>query len=217
MTVNGGLGSGLPRRERKGSPMAPRLVLVAHAATAATRNGAFPIDEAVERPAEIGPVEHRAAQVLSGPELRCTQTAAALGWRPTVIPGLADLDAGDWAGQDLGDLFATEPDAVQRWMTDPAAKPPGGESLMDLVRRVGEVLDGLDWPDGRTVIVTTPLVIRAAITHLLQAQLLFAIDIEPLSASTLTGHGGRWKLRALMPRAVWDGSSGVDRGVLEGQ
>ena len=181
--------------------MAPRLVLIAHAATDATRRGAFPIDEAVERPADIAGVELRAAQYLSGPELRCTQTAAALGWRPTVIPELAELDAGDWVGRDLGDLFATEPDAVQRWMTDPVAKPPGGESLLDLVRRVGDVLDGLDWPDGRTVIVTTPLVIRAAITHLLQAQLLFAIDIEPLSASTLTGHGGRWKLRALLPRA----------------
>jgi len=195
--------------------MAARLVLVAHAATAATRRGTFPIGEAVERPADIARVELRAAQVLSGPELRCTQTATALGWRPTVIPELADLDAGEWAGRDLGDLFATEPDAVQRWMTDPAAEPPGGESLMDLVRRVGELLDGLNWPDGRTVMVTTPLVIRAAITHLLRAQLLFAIDIEPLSATMLTGHAGRWKLRALVPRAAWDDSSGVDPGVLE--
>ena len=184
--------------------MAPRIVLVAHAATAATRRGAFPIDEAIERPADIAQVELRAEQVLSGPELRCTQTAATLGWQPTVITGLADLDAGDWTGRDLGELIAAEPAAVQRWMTDPTAKAPAGESLADLARRVGTVLDGLDLPDGRTVIVASPLVIRAAITHLLQAPLLFAIDIEPLSATVLTGHRGKWKLRALMPTGTWD-------------
>ena len=183
--------------------MAPRIVLVAHAATAATRRGAFPINEAIERPADISPVELRAAQVLSGPELRCAQTAASLGWQPTVIAGLADLNAGDWTGHDLGGLFATEPAAVQRWMTDPAAKTPAGESLNDVVERVGSVLAGLDLPDGRTFVVASPLVIRAAITHLLQAPLLFAIDIEPLSATVLTGHGGRWKLRALMPKGTW--------------
>jgi broad specificity phosphatase PhoE len=184
--------------------MAPRIVLVAHAATVATRRGAFPVNEAIERPADIAPVQLRAAQWLSGPELRCTQTAAALGWASTVVPGLAELDAGRWAGRDLGELFATEPEAVQRWLTVPDTKPPSGESLTDLVRRVGGVLDGQDLPDGRTVLVTTPLVIRAAITHLLHAPLLFAIDIEPLSATVLTGHGGRWKLRALMPKGTWD-------------
>ena len=197
--------------------MAPRIVLVAHAATAATRRAAFPMDEVIERPADIGPAGLRTAQVLSGPELRCTQTAAALGWAPTVIPGLADLDAGEWTGRDLGDLFAAEPGLLQRWMTDTDARPPGGESLSDLVRRVGGALDSRDWPDGRSVIVTTPLVIRAAITHLLQVPVLFAIDIEPLSATVLTGHGGRWKLRALMPGGAWNGRSGVDRSVLDGQ
>ncbi|MET0863514.1 MAG: histidine phosphatase family protein [Nakamurella sp.] len=183
--------------------MARRIVLFANDATAATRRGAFPVDEAVERPADISPVELRVRQVLSGPELRCTQTAAALGWTPTVIPGLADLDAGRWTGRDLGDLFTAEPALVQRWMTDADAVPPGGESLTDLVRRVGAVLDTVDWPDGQSVIVTTPLVIRAALTHLLQTPLLFAVDIEPLSAALLTGHGGRWKLRALMPKGAW--------------
>ena len=183
--------------------MAPRLLLVAHAATAATRRGAFPVNEPIERPTDIADVELRAVLVLSGPELRCTQTAAALGWTPTVIPGLADLNAGNWKGRDIGDLFATEPMAIQGWMTDPTARPPDGESLADLVERVGATLDSRNWPDGRSVIVTSPLVIRAAITHLLQVPALFAIDIEPLSTTELTGHGGRWKLRALMPKGTW--------------
>jgi broad specificity phosphatase PhoE len=183
--------------------MAPRILLVAHAATVATRRGAFPVNEPIERPADIAPVELRAAQVLSGPELRCTQTAAALGWTPTVVPGLADLAAGRWTGQALADLFAAEPDSVLRWMSDATAKTPDGESLTDLVGRVGVVLDGWDLPDGPTVAVLPPLVIRAAITHLLQAPVLFGIDIEPLSNAELTGHGGRWKLRALLPKEAW--------------
>lgn len=199
--------------------MAPRIVLIAHAATAATRRGAFPFDEAIERSGDMDPVEIRSVQLLSGPESRCIQTAAALGWTPTVIPGLADLDAGRWTGRDLGDLFDTEPGALQRWMTDADANPPGGESLTDLVRRVGAVLDGLEWPDGRSILVTTPMVIRAAITHLLRApnDLLFSIDIEPLSATVLTGHAGRWKLRGLLPTSSWAIRSGVERSVLDGQ
>ena len=184
--------------------MAPRIVLIAHAATAATRRGAFPRDEGIERSADIGQVELRAAQLLSGPETRCTQTAAALGWAPTVDRGLADLDAGSWTGRDLDDLFAVEPELLQRWMSDAAVKPPGGESLNDLVKRVGDALDGRDWPDGRSVLVAAPLVIRAAVTHLLKAPLLFAIDVEPLSAAVVTGYGGRWKLRGLLPWGTWD-------------
>lgn len=183
--------------------MAPRITLVAHAATAATRRGAFPVDDDIEPDRQIPPAPLRAAAWLSGPERRCTQTAAALGWTPTVVPGLADLDAGRWTGRDLGELFAAEPHAVQQWMTDPDMPPPGGESLTALVERIGVVLDGQDWPDGRTLLVTSPLVVRAAISHLLRAPLLYSIDIEPLSATTLTGHRGSWKLRALQPWPSW--------------
>jgi len=190
--------------------MAPRIVLIAHAATAATRLGAFPADEGIERPADISAVPLRAAQVLTGPELRCRQTADALGWSAPVASGLADLDAGRWSGADLGELLAAEPAAVMGWMTDPDANPHGGESLADVVRRVGVVLDGTAWPDGRSLLVTAPLVIRAAIVHLLKApgSLMFGVDIEPLSATVLTGHGGRWKLRALLPWGSWTDPNG---------
>jgi broad specificity phosphatase PhoE len=190
--------------------MAPRIVLVAHAATAATRLGAFAADEEIERPADISAVPIRAAQVLTGPELRSRQTADALGWSATVTPVLADLDAGRWAGTDLVELMTAEPEAVMGWMSDPDANPHGGESLFDLERRVGSLLDSTPWPDGRSFLVTSPLMIRAAIVHLLRApsSLLFGLDIEPLSATVLTGHGGRWKLRALLPWGSWSDPDG---------
>lgn len=190
--------------------MAARLMLVAHAATSATRRAAFPIDEAIERLDEIGVAYFRAGLWLSGPELRCRQTAEALGRPPTVVDGFADLDAGRWAGARLAELMAAEPEAVMAWMSDVATAPHGGESLQDLIKRVGDTLDGdaLDgtpWPDGLSVVVAAPLVIRAALVHLLAApsSLLFAVDIEPLSATLVTGHRNRWKLRALLPWGQW--------------
>jgi broad specificity phosphatase PhoE len=190
-------------------------MLIAHAATAATKRGAFPVDEAVDRLEAIAPVQLRAGMWLSGPELRCRQTAAALGFQPKLIAGFADLDAGRWAGADLGELMAAEPESMMAWMTDVDSAPHGGESLQDLIKRVGATLDrgppdggALDrapWPDGLTVVVAAPLVIRAAVVHLLAApsSLLFGVDVEPLSATHVTGHGGRWKLRALLPWGRW--------------
>ncbi len=190
--------------------MAARLMLVAHAATSATKRAAFPVDEAVDGLEDIGPVKLRAGLWLSGPELRCRQTATALGRQPNVVDGFADLDAGRWAGADLGELMAKEPESVMAWMTDVTAAPHGGESLQDLIKRVGDALDrratdGLPWPDGLSVLVAAPLVIRAALVHLLAApsDLLFAVDIEPLSATLVTGHRDRWKLRALLPWGRW--------------
>jgi broad specificity phosphatase PhoE len=191
--------------------MAARLMLVAHAATAATERAAFPVDEAVEGLENIGPVQLRAGMWLSGPELRCRQTAGALGRPPTVVDGFADLDAGRGAGADLPGLMAAEPESVMAWMTEVTAAPHGGESLQDLVTRVGGALaggalGGRPWPDGLSVIVAAPLVIRAALVHLLAApsSFLFGVDIEPLSATHVTGHGGRWKLRALQPWGSWN-------------
>ena len=191
--------------------MAPRIVFLAHAATPATRRGAFPTDEGIDPRHGILDAPLRAARWLAGPELRCRQTAEALGWPVTVEPGMADLNAGRWAGADLGALMTTEPAAVHAWMTDVDALPHGGESLGDLIVRVGEWHDAQTWPDGRSVLVISPLVIRAALVHLLGApsSLLFAVDIEPLSATVLTGHDGRWKLRALLPWGTWNAPAGT--------
>lgn len=186
--------------------MAARLMLVAHAATSATRCGTFPLDEPIERPEDITPRQVRARLLLSGPELRCRQTASALGWQATTDQRLANLDAGRWSGAHLGELMSTEPAAIVDWMSDPNATGHGGESLADLVGRVGAVLDETPWLEGPSVVVASPLVIRAAVVHLLRApnSLLFGLDVEPLSATLLTGHGGRWKLRALMPWRQWE-------------
>jgi len=184
--------------------MTQRLFLLSASSTAATRAGRFPADEEVERPTDrlaFRRVDH----LLSGPELRCRQTVAALdpveGSGADVRADLADLDVGEWSGRDLMAVAESDPVGLQDWMTDPGARPHGGESLLDLVGRVGRFLS--DLPDGRIAAVTSPWVLKAAIVHVLGAEPagMFAVDIGPLEVLELTGRGAGWRMRALGPLA----------------
>ena len=185
--------------------MATRLMLVSHAPTAATRHGAFADDEPITPDDALRPVAVRSVQVLAGPEARCRQTASALGWSAVVDPALADLDAGRWRGRTLNSLMADSADGLAEWLADPSAAPHGGESLAQLISRVGGALDARSWPAGRSVLVTSPLVVRAALVHLLRApaSLIFGFDVAPLTSVTVSGHGGRWVLQAMLPWRSW--------------
>nr|BFE80044.1 hypothetical protein GCM10020093_026450 [Planobispora longispora] len=49
---------------------------------------------------------------------------------------------------------------------------------------------------GRTVAVTHPAVVRAAVVHALgaPARSFWRVDVAPLARVSLTGRGGRWRL-----------------------
>lgn len=140
-----------------------------------------------------------------GPERRCVQTARALGLAPMTDPGLRDQDHGRWRGHELVQVEAAEPEAVHTWLTDPAAAPHGGESLLDLAERVAGWLDTR--PAGRGVAVTHPAVIRAAMVRALGAppESFWRIDVVPLAQVHLTARHGRWKLRCLPPAGTGTG------------
>src|SRR5689334_23413628 len=55
------------------------------------------------------------------------------------------------------------------WLTDPTRAPHGGESVVDLISRVGGWMDTLTARRGRLVAVTHPAVVRAAILVALDA------------------------------------------------
>jgi broad specificity phosphatase PhoE len=51
--------------------------------------------------------------------------------------GLRELDRGAWAGQSFAELESSDPGALARWNAAPdEVRPPNGESLVDLHRRV---------------------------------------------------------------------------------
>jgi broad specificity phosphatase PhoE len=180
-----------------------RLLLVRHAPTSATRTFAFPgAGDALDERGRAGAAALAAAvparfDVLSSPALRCRETVQAAGLEPGALdPGLAECDFGTWAGRTLEDVSAAEPDAVGAWMTDPDARPHGGESLTAFARRVAAWLDGQAGLGGGAVAITHGGVVKAAVVHALRAPIdaFWRIDAAPLAVTELHAHDGRWTL-----------------------
>jgi broad specificity phosphatase PhoE len=177
-----------------------RLSLVSHAMTDAMAAGRFPTDEplsAVGRRQLSVAIDFGATEFtsLSGRELRCLQTAELLGLHAAVEPRLADLDCGRWRGDVLGGVLAAD---LAVWLTDPTSAPHGGESVVDLMDRVAGWLESLTAGPSRTVAVTHPAVIRAAILLALDAppKSFWRIDIAPASRTEMHYRGHAWTLRS---------------------
>lgn len=182
--------------------MTTRLTLISHAPTQAQRRAAFPADESLEeqefaKVAALGWQAPRVQGIWSAPERQTQQTAQALGLSATIAPELRDCDYGAWRGRELDELQSAEPESVMAWLTDAAASPHGGESIVDLINRVGRWLDE-QRDAGHTLAVTHPAVIRGAIVHALQtqAQSFWRIDIAPLSLTDLRFNGRVWTVRS---------------------
>jgi broad specificity phosphatase PhoE len=183
------------------TPLASRLTLICHAATEAQRRAAFPLNEPLgdgerEKIFSTKWSAPRAQRTLSAPELRAQQTAQALGLSAAVESELRDCDYGAWSGCDLDEVGAGKPEEVASWLMDPGAAPHGGESIVDLIDRVGLWLrkqrDG-----GHTLAITHPAVIRAAVVCALEAspQTFWRIEIAPLSITDLRWNERVWALR----------------------
>ncbi|MQY12304.1 hypothetical protein SRB5_24370 [Streptomyces sp. RB5] len=162
-----------------------------------------PLDEAGRKAAgEAG--APRADRTWCGPEVRCRETAEALGVPGTAVAELAGWDLGEWRGRTRADLAAECPGDLEAWLTDPDAAPHGGESLTGLLARTGRWLDTV--PAGHTVAVTDQALVRAAVVSALSlpARSFWLLDAAPLSATVLTARDGQWHLRCGSPSG--DGS-----------
>lgn len=175
-----------------------RLALVSHAMTDAMAAGRFPTDEPLNdlgrrqlaRPFDLGRID----TVLCGPEQRALQTAELLNLTPEIDRRLADLDHGRWRGDVLSGV---QPADLAVWLTDASSAPHGGESVVDLMRRVSAWLASISTNRSRIVAITHPAVIRAAILTALDAppKSFWRIDVEPASVTTLHFRGQSWTLR----------------------
>lgn len=187
--------------------MPTRLVLLAHAATTATRRAAFPAaDDLLEPGADrrafvVGRRLPAPDHLLCAPADAARQTALALpqaaGHQPRAEMRLRDLQCGRWTGRSLAEVG---PDAA-RWLADPTFDDHGGESIAALCTRVRDWLDeGIAAP-GLTLAVTHAAVVRAALVAVLGTPpgAFFRIDVAPLSALALSSDGRRWTMRAFVP------------------
>lgn len=144
------------------------------------------MDEPADRALpDLSPWLGRTGQVVTSPATRCRLLGAA------VDTDLGPWDLGTWAGRPLADL----PD-LEAWRDDPAWAGHGGESLLDLQRRTAGFLHRWRTCPGRWAAVTHAGVIRAALTHVLQAPATAAwdIDISPSSTTELHTTSRGWRV-----------------------
>ncbi|WP_181764994.1 histidine phosphatase family protein [Streptomyces albidus (ex Kaewkla and Franco 2022)] len=135
---------------------------------------------------------------LVSPSARCAETAEALGLEAvTTADQAAGCDMGRWRGRSLEEVTADEPEGVGLWLSDAASAPHGGESVRQLCARIEAWLAQLAAQQGRVVAVVEPDVVRAAVVCALgaPARSLWRADVEPLTATELSGRSARWNLR----------------------
>lgn len=178
--------------------MAVRLIWLAHGRTEGMRDLTFGDRSRLTHPELVQPWAGRLVGARRGPEPACQQSATALGVTAAPDERLADVDPGCWRGCTLAQVMEQSPADVSAWLADATAAPHGGESLADLVRRIGSVCDGA-WPEGSHLLVVAPLVARAAAVHALgvDARTIFRIDLAPLQQATMTRSAASWRLTGL--------------------
>jgi broad specificity phosphatase PhoE len=184
----------------------PRITLVCHATTRALRSATFGGDDALDETGRakaargagrLGKVDH----CWISPALRARETAAALGLTGEIDERLRDCDYGRWTGLRFQQVLLREPRKLVSWIRKPETAPHGGETIAQLLQRISAWMAERGRDEGHTVAVTHAAVIRAAIVHVIQAQLpsFWRIDVLPLSQTDLRTNGRRWVLRSIGP------------------
>ncbi|MQT12192.1 histidine phosphatase family protein [Segnochrobactrum spirostomi] len=109
---------------------------------------------------------------------RCVATGEAIarhtGTGTAVMPGLVDIDYGDWTGQTLEEVERSDPDRYATWWVRPQlVRPPNGESLQDLLARTADALRDVvaRHPEGKVVLVGHDSTNRALLLTLLDLPL----------------------------------------------
>ncbi|GAA2777410.1 bifunctional RNase H/acid phosphatase [Saccharopolyspora taberi] len=118
-----------------------------------------------------------AAPVIASPLTRTRQTAQAVvdatGGELLFHDGLLETDFGDWEGLTFAEAAEQYPQLHREWLGDPTVRPPAGESLDAVFRRVTAARDELVRKyAGRTVVV---------VSHVtpIKALLRLGLDVGP--------------------------------------
>jgi broad specificity phosphatase PhoE len=185
--------------------MTTRVKLLAPPATSAQREARFAHeDDAIESlaPRAVLQLRERVGDALiaaSGPERRIRMTAEALGLSVATVAAVRALELGAWAGKRIAEVSQRHSGEFERWRRDPSASAPGGESLRELVARVGGWLDTMPMQHDDLLAIADQTVVRAAVVHALgvSADVLWRFDVAPASVTVLHHRSDEWRVRAV--------------------
>jgi ribonuclease H / adenosylcobalamin/alpha-ribazole phosphatase len=141
---------------------------------------------------------HDVTAVVSSPLRRAAQTASAVaatvGGAVVIDDDLAETDFGDWEGHTWAEIQEHWPEALARWLADPAAAPPGGESFTAVFARVARARERLSaaYSSGTIIVVSHVTPIKAMLRDALEAppQAVYRMHLEPASLSAVDWYDG---------------------------
>ncbi|HWL82079.1 MAG TPA: histidine phosphatase family protein [Roseomonas sp.] len=150
----------------------------------------------------------REARWFHTPLSRTRSTAAAIvaaGYpepEMTVEPRFAEQHLGEWQGisyDALAELLNDPPHPF--WPHGAFERPPEGESLQDVIERLGPALDEMAERHAgeNLVVVAHGGSIRAAVAHALKLDphQAFQLSVKNLSLTRLENHGGHWRVASI--------------------
>ena len=161
---------------------------------------------------------------------RTRQTAAAIlaaavegrhaGIEPLAIPDLAEQHLGAWQGMDRKPFYAERKVGTHTLWFGPAdERPPGGESFVDLVRRVRPVIERLTVEHrGRDIVAVThggTIKVAVAVALGLDPQAALSFLVENCSITRLDylhpeGAPGLWRVGAVNHRPWSKAATALD-------
>lgn len=185
--------------------MTTDLLLVRHGATAHTAERRFsgctglnpPLSGLGERQATALAARLRRGRgidaVVASPVARAHRTAEviarACGVSVQVEHDLREIDFGEWEGRTAAEIEGARPGVVAAWRADPAATPPGGESVAAVAARVAGVRRALAgrFAGGVVVLVSHLYPVRVSVLDALGAGYASAhrMEVEPTSISEI--------------------------------
>ena len=161
------------------------IVLVRHGHTQATEMGLLysdqklPLTEKGVDQAKLAAdwcQRFKADTLICGSAVRVAQSAEPhaklTGLTPQTVHGFEEWQVGAWEGRTYLDIKKNDPEIYKAWTADPINNaPPGGESIDDLVVRIGkslrELISNPDFAGKKIIMVTHSGIIRSMILHAL--------------------------------------------------
>lgn len=114
-------------------------------------------------------IQWKPTAIYSSPLSRAVKTAEAIARylnRPVqVLPGLIDIDYGEWQGLSPAEARLRWPEQVEDWYTRPdQAQIPGGETLVEVrARAMQTVAELADQHAGETIVLVSHTVVNRLI------------------------------------------------------